>query len=430
MPSNEYTWYKLDNAAKIYPATRSVKRTSTFRVAVYLNEPVEPDILRQALAQVIQRFPSIAVTLRRGLFWYYFDTNQLPPQAYEETNYPCALVDPRETNGYFFKVIYYNTRISLQCFHSLTDGTGAFEVLKTLLYQYLKLKGCSVDCGEFIKNPQHRASKYEVEDSFSKYYAKHAVQKIRERKAQHIEGTVFEPYGINVVHAVMSVSEVKRIAKAKGLTITEYLATLWILSIYEKNMKYGQYNKPIRLSIPVNLRRLFPSQTLRNFSSYVNVEIHIDHIDGFDSIAAQVREQLREGAKKENLYPRMNANVKIERLLLLRLTPLFIKNLALKRAHVKLGEKTMTSTLSNTGPVTLPESMQPYVDRFEFVLSANKTGCVNMSICSYLDKLNITVSRAIQEPDILQYFFRTLSMQEGLSIRCDSNDWGIEHEAM
>lgn len=93
----------------------------------------------------LKRYPLLAVKLRRGVFWNFFDKNESPILIAEEMNYPCSPLVPKQNRGYFLRVLYYKQQISLEVFHALTDGTGAIEFLKTLLYQYFRLKGKEID---------------------------------------------------------------------------------------------------------------------------------------------------------------------------------------------------------------------------------------------------------------------------------------------
>ena len=148
-------WYKLDNAAKIYPAISGPGRGSVFRVAVQLKSDVSPATLQEALAITLPRFPTLAVKMKKGLFWYYFEGNPDIPKVTPEKAPPCRAIDTDETNGFLFRISYYKTRISFEVFHALTDGTGALAFLKSLTSQYLILSGsgmfsdgCILDCEE------------------------------------------------------------------------------------------------------------------------------------------------------------------------------------------------------------------------------------------------------------------------------------------
>ena len=69
MEQRKLRWMRLDNAAKIYPAARRRNWNNMFRVSATLSRPVDPAVLQTALEATIGRFPSIAVRLRKGVFW-------------------------------------------------------------------------------------------------------------------------------------------------------------------------------------------------------------------------------------------------------------------------------------------------------------------------------------------------------------------------
>ncbi len=61
------TWLKLDNAAKIYPPSRTRGWAAMFRLSVTLTEPIDPALLAAAQRTVLKRLPTFAYRLRRGL---------------------------------------------------------------------------------------------------------------------------------------------------------------------------------------------------------------------------------------------------------------------------------------------------------------------------------------------------------------------------
>ena len=83
-------WMRLDNAAKIYPAARRRSWNCLFILSANLNENVDNLVLQKALDITVKRFPSIAVRLRRGVFWYYLDEIANPPSIKSEAAYPMA----------------------------------------------------------------------------------------------------------------------------------------------------------------------------------------------------------------------------------------------------------------------------------------------------------------------------------------------------
>ena len=69
-PARSLRWMRLDNAAKIYPAAKRRNWNNFFRLSATLMEPIDVPVLRAALDVTVRRFPSMAVRLRRGVFWY------------------------------------------------------------------------------------------------------------------------------------------------------------------------------------------------------------------------------------------------------------------------------------------------------------------------------------------------------------------------
>jgi hypothetical protein len=62
-------WLRLDNAAKIYPATFSDPAPAGFRLSMTLKAPIRVALLSEALRTVLRRCPYYQVHLRRGFFW-------------------------------------------------------------------------------------------------------------------------------------------------------------------------------------------------------------------------------------------------------------------------------------------------------------------------------------------------------------------------
>ena len=83
-------WYRLDNAALIFPAIIRKNWNNVFRVSATLKENVDPDLLNQAIADLAPRFPTFFVRLRAGFFWYYLQRTEKPVQARPDYAYPLT----------------------------------------------------------------------------------------------------------------------------------------------------------------------------------------------------------------------------------------------------------------------------------------------------------------------------------------------------
>ena len=67
--NNTRRWFRLDNAALIFPAIMRRNWNNCFRLSVTLRGEVDPDCLARAVGDLKERFPTFFVRLRRGVFW-------------------------------------------------------------------------------------------------------------------------------------------------------------------------------------------------------------------------------------------------------------------------------------------------------------------------------------------------------------------------
>ncbi|MEG1990996.1 MAG: alcohol acetyltransferase, partial [Christensenella sp.] len=73
------------------------------------------------------------------------------------------------------------------------------------------------------------------------------------------------------------------------MTVSAYIAALLIAcTAEEQGLEYKKDKRPIIISVPIDLRGMFPSHTLRNFISLANVGMVIDGEIDFDKILEEV----------------------------------------------------------------------------------------------------------------------------------------------
>lgn len=415
-------WYRLDNTGKLYSAVTKKANTCIFRLAAVLTESVDPSALGQAAEITIKRFPTMAVKLRKGLFWAYLYENNNPLVVQEESTYPCApIMGTKENNEYLFRVLYFGRRITLECFHALADGTGALEFLKTLVYQYLLVIGKEVQDEGMVLLPGSTPNREEEEDGSLRYYQRDVNKsKFETQKARAIRGTVLEERGTNVIHGVIPALPLNDYARQHRTTITGYLAAVFAQAISSSDSQRGQCDHPIRISIPVNLRGLFPSKTLRNFISQISVSIPTASEKTFDELVESVTRQMETSITKENFSSIMATYVGYEKMLACRVIPWFIKKTVINFVS-KQSESMTTAVLTNLGNIKLPKSMEPYVDMIEAIPSYKRTASINCGVCSVDGKLNISFSSNIAESDVIERFFDLVSEQTGLKVEVYSN---------
>ena len=423
-PAKKLRWMRLDNAAKIYPAAKRRGWTNYFRLSVTLKEPVDVQVLRTALDVAVRRFPSIAVRLRRGAFWYYLEEIEKAPPIEEDKSYPLVHVPFDDVRKCAFRVLVYHSRIAVEFFHAVTDGTGGLIFLKTLVAEYLCQKyGISIPAEDGVLGRLEDPDPEELEDSFLRYAGDITASR-SEQTAYHLSGTP-EPDGfLNLTTLMLPVAAVKEKARAFGASVTEFIAAVMMKAICDlqaEQVPRRMRRKPVKVLLPVNLRGLFPSRTLRNFASYVTPEI--DPRLGEYSLSEICKiVHYRMGLEND---PRMMAakiatNVASERSPVLRVMPLFIKNLAMKAVFDLVGECKSCLCLSNLGAVRLPQAMAPYVARMDFIIGVQAKAPHNCGVVSWDGTMYVNMIRNIQEPELESHFYRVLHSL-GLPVRVESN---------
>jgi NRPS condensation-like uncharacterized protein len=423
--SRHETWFRMDNSGKIFPEVSSHRETNVFRVAISLTEKIDNVLLQQTVDTILARYPMFKVKLKKGLFWSYFDYNSKPFHVEELKHYVCGEISPKKNNGYLFRVMYRNTDIIIEMFHSLADGAGVIKFLKALTYEYLVLVGKDIKPDNLVPTKNQRPSMEEYEDANTKFYDKKNKKHVPEKRAYRIKGSPLSEDLTGIISGTMSTSRMIRLARENKMTITEYFAALMMYTIYITQIQYrGQIKSnqaPVKIFVPVNLRKHFPSNTLRNFSNFVKVGMVMTEDDiSFEDLKIFVKEQFEKGMTKSELIRKMSENVKFEKNIFLRFTPYFLKKYALKIGYNMLGMKLNTMSLTNIGKVDFPESMQPFVFDVTAAVYAGKFNTVNCSIMSYQDRLKISFTRSIVETTIEREFFRHFT-DLGIDVEIESN---------
>ena len=418
-------WMRLDNAAKIYPAAQRQSWSNVFRLSVTLREPIDRQVLQSALDVTARRFPSICVRLRRGLFWYYLQQLRKAPDLREESSYPLTFMSRDETRRCAIRVIAYENRIAVEFFHAVTDGNGGLVFLKSLTAEYLQQKyGAAIPASEGVLGRLEAPRPEELEDSFLKYAGTVSASR-RENNAWHPRGTP-EPDGfLNLTCFRLSASEALAKAHAYGVSLTAFLCAVTMMALQsmpEAHVPNRRRRKPIRVLIPVNLRKLFPSKTLRNFALYTTPEIdpRLGSYD-FPEICRAVQHRLGLDVNAKVMSTRIAANVGSEKSMAVRIMPLFIKNFVMKAVFNQVGEKKSCLTLSNLGQVTLPPEMERHVERLDFILCAQATAPHNCGVLSYGDSLCLNFIRSSREPELEAQVFRVLR-DLGLRVEVQTNN--------
>lgn len=412
-------WRRLDNTAKIFPVIASENLSNVFRISAVLKEEVDPGTLQRALEEILPQFEGFSVRLRRGFFWYYFEDNKRMPVIERETTYPCKFIDPHSNQLYLFRVTYFDRRINLEVFHAVTDGLGAVNFLKALVYRYLDLK----------KNSRtgHRASQkissdvsMNVEDSYVRHYKKTEKRKYSSRRAYHLAGEALPLDEENVLHGYVDLKMLKTVAKSYGVSITRFLTAALIFTIYQEYLDGKPCEESIGISIPINLRTFFGSETTANFFAVTLIDfLSTSEEHTFTEVLEAVSSQMDLKITKEKMEQIISYNVSNEKKWYLRAAPLFVKWCALNLVFRK-NEKAYTMTLSNIGPIDIEEDYRKEIERFSIMIGVSKRQPMKCAVCSYGEEVIVTFTSVFQDTRLQDRFFGFLR-EMSIPVSLESN---------
>jgi hypothetical protein len=409
-------WFPLDNAAKIYPFSMAHGRMAVFRLSVYLKEEVIPEILQMALTFTIKRFPSFATTIKKGFFWHYLDTSKRRYSLDTETSVPCRPLKVARSGSQSFRAIYYQNRISIEFFHIITDGSGGMVFLKTLIAEYLRLLGIESgkDGGTFDINEE--PSPRELANEFTRVPKTLKGSGFVDRPAVQMSGKLSRQRPCRVLHFLMNTDSLKQAASKYHTTITAYLLALIFVAGKQAT---DEAEGVMGVQVPVNMRKHYPSKTLRNFSMYCGIRLPLEHISDIQSIIKEISRQLVEKTSRSAMSEMVTATGRI--VAALRYIPLFAKTPVVKLVSNILSDKIFSNTLSNLGIVSLPPELAQHVRHMEIVLGpaiSNRTSC---ALVTFGNTATLSITKITADPSFEEKLYDLL-LSDAISLTVDGSE--------
>ncbi len=416
-------WYRLDLSAIVYPTLQRRDFSSVYRLSVLLKETVRPVVLQQAGDIALKRFPTYKVSMRKGLFWRYLEPNERPgPFVRPDVRNFCMPMSFKGNGRYLIRIYYYDRRISLEAHHSLGDGTGGMYLLLTITAVYLRLLGHPVSDGGFVLNVDEKPASEELEDAYMRYANASVRPQRPAEKTYRIRGTREPFYTFNVIDGILSVQQTMEVAKKYHATITEYLNAVLLYALLQKQEHdFHLRLRPVRIAMPVNLRRFFPSKTLRNFITMVYPAVDPRLGDWtFEEIVTHVHNYMRYYINEKFLRGDITTNAATKRNPFIRVVPLFIKDFVVRFFYSRVQDRNSSAGLTNMGAIRVPEDMEPFIERFDIYMGMPYSRRTNCAIVSFKDVLTINFASGIIEADVERRFFSKL-VEDGISVTIESN---------
>jgi NRPS condensation-like uncharacterized protein len=401
--------------------------TSVFRITATLREPVRYSAIREAVEVTSTRFPYFSVSLGSGIFWHFLEYNPQLPRIQTEEEIPCTAFAAKRKNEPLYRIVVKGKRLSVEFSHIITDGGGALEYLKSLLYTYLKLTGKKINEPGDIMLPDKPVSEEEFEDAYNKYFQK-LPPPSKLAKAWHLPFRLNKDPKLKVLHAEVRITEILEKARSHNVSLTEYFVSVYhfalqkiVIGAEEKGKK--EKRKVLRIEVPVNMRKKIPSLTMRNFSLFVLPEIDLRLGNyTFGEILESVHHQLLLSSDIKQISRFLSSNVSSEKLLIVRILPLFIKKMAISAVYRSLASKRWTGIVTNLGVVKLPDEMEELINSFDLIPPPpNPKVKVSCALISYKDKLRICFSNITQSNELERLILRHLT-DEGIHVKILNNN--------
>lgn len=412
-------WFSLDNAAKIFPAIITSEVTAVIRLSVTLKEPVNIKSFRKAVLKAEKRFPYFLVQLRKGFFWYYLEHLPRHVPILPDNQPFCQKFSRGEL---LLRFLVKNRTISLEVCHILTDGGGAFEFLKTILLLYAKEQGRSIPPGYAFKKPEDPINEEEYEDAYKRNFQEDIPPMVKRSNAFHLPHSLNPRPRLKILNTIIPLSRIKEKSAEKGVSITVYLAAAYLYVLQEIFDNLGtltkmKMNKVLRVQVPVNLRNIFHSRTMRNFSLFVmpEIDLRLGHYT-FDEILKVTYHQMQLETEKKLIHKNISRNVGSEKKLYVRSIPLFLKSLILRIKFNSLGTSQYSGVVTNLGKVKLPEEVENMIDHV--VLTApppNKMLKISCAAIGFGDKLALSFGNVTSSNEFEERFLEFLK-RENISV--------------
>lgn len=411
-------WYKLDNAAKIYPVVSNRHRTAVFRLSARLKERVHIAVLKKALQKLMPRFPVFQTALRNGFFWYYLEQVKTEPQIeYDQPPYCRQFTSSHQKDCLLFRVRAAERTIAVEFYHVLTDGGGAAEFLKALLWEYHALLDISLPYGDILHThkPIHPD---ESKDAYKKIFRQGLPYPLKRKKAFHLPYKT-KPAIFQVLKAETSTSALLQVAKSYQVSVTVYLTATYLFVLQRLYHTVEKPNSPIiRIQVPINLRKLFKVRTIRNFALFVQPEIDMRLGNySFQELIKLVYHFMQLETDIKQIHRIITRNVHPERQWALRLAPRFLKDLVLYSKFFAEGANIQSGVLTNLGKIDLPEALQEQIDHFSFIAPPpNHKFKVNLAMVSFKDKTMVHFGNISHSKTLERAFIERLQ-EDGLTVK-------------
>lgn len=395
--------FELDFLGQYYASTINAKNSGKFNITVHLKEPLNHKVLKQSLADLVERFPFLCGYLRRNFFSYEYEiTSRGLPLI------PIENISETESNKQVFRVLYGTHHFTVEVSHILFDGRTLSKIARALLIRYFELLGIDLDDNNTFtcNESQHPEESENAYLRFANSETKRSNGNGNNAHISQIKTPVYLP-SISAISSArtftykLSASEVKAAAKVHEATVSEFLLSHIFKSIAAERAALKR-EEPIVAAIPIDCRSFFPSRTMRNFVSAQNITM--PEVEDFATTIKQLRIEFSK-IDKQSIYEDFGPLQKMYQIV--RYVPRRFKDWYMKRVRALEATKSTTG-FSNIGKLDFPETILERVDFMEFFIGLDEDVPYYFSCVTVGNVLALTVTLKVDNKNLIEALEQSL----------------------
>ncbi|MDR2833187.1 MAG: hypothetical protein LBV67_05690 [Streptococcaceae bacterium] len=373
--------FEVDVVGQYYAGTVTKKHRGEFSITVNLNEELNLAVLTQASRQLGEKFPFVVGKLCPTFFSY----------TYKIINKPLKPIPAGKKNDQLLIIFYGKNYFEVEVSHLLFDGRTLSKITRELTLLYFEILD-----GVEIKGIHEKFTPKSLEDSYKEYTGRMHVEVAEKSKEVNAYQPPFSPVAkTKTTHFRLSASLLKHEAKKHQVTISECLMALIFVSLKVERAHFKQ-DKPIISMIPIDIRRFFPSQTMRNFVGAVNITMK--ETDDFEVMLQQIHQDFKK-INKANIYHDFAQHQQmIDKA---RFVPRKLIDLYMKK-YQKIEAKYITIGLSNLGKIDLPVDITERLSSMNFNIALDEDSPYFFSCVSVGDVLTLSMSSKVDDAVLIK----------------------------
>ncbi|GEM_PF-2369335 len=395
--------FPLDNAAQIFVNIVSKGETTLSRIGLVMSEPVDRKRLQQAITNIIPvRFPYFQVYLKKSFFAYVLERTDDIPQVEVDSFYTNRHVDFHEEN-FLYRFRTGGKNIALEMSHILSDGYGTLVLLLSVTAEYFRLGGIEIEDFPLIFKPGDSIDPKEWGCAYAEVFSTEGPSMKAEKQAYIPEGKAipFERY--YTAQFQMNLEETRKYARERKVTLVVLISGIYLWSIqqiYLEDLNAGKAKagQPLRFQIPINLRRDYPTLSLKNFSYIFSPSFSLKRPKeekDLEEIIQIISDDIRYERHNHTVENQIRRNLRLTKSPLYKYMPRVIKERFLAFFYQIFARGLFSGVLTSLGEMKLPPALEKRVESVDILACNSPAPGRNSTMFSYKGILEVNIGSTL-----------------------------------